>query len=322
MKKILFAIAFVTSLISYAAPKQKVELAPWMPEQIRQAKPVEARTFPFAPGVEYCYCYLKNLFGHPGDVHVVRIELAKAGIRPYVEEGSFRPMGKRLLKTTDAAKKTKALFSVNGGFFCWKDNPEKKLKAQIPYYRMKLDGQLLESNAGGNFGLAYSADGSKVKVGRIPDAELETWENFMASEGLHGGEKDFSGVREKAKPLDKPSAPRTLLGMDPEEKYLFVFVTGGRQTGNMPSWGLDYGLSSELVRWFGCSECLNMDGGGSTTLAVRKSALKGVKKPYTPEAKEAGDYIILNATSDGSERAVLDHVQFLDAKSVANPSRK
>lgn len=322
--------SFFAAVLSFAGlaasvqggEKHRVEIAPWFPEQVRQAKLVEARHFSFAPGVEYGYGYMENLFGHAGDVHVVRIELAKAKVRPYVEEGAFRPMGKRLLTTTAAAKKTKALFSVNGGFFCWKDNPEKKLKAQIPYYRMKLDGKLLESNANGTFGLGFSADGSKVRVGRVKDDELPAWENFMAGEALHSGVTNFTGVSERAKPLAKPGAPRTLLGMDPQGKYVYVFVTGGRKCGKLPSWGLDYGLSAELVRWFGCSECVNMDGGGSTTLAVRKSALGGVRKPYTPEAREAGDYIILNATSDGSERAVLDHIQFLDAKSVASPSRE
>jgi len=216
--------------------------AGWFPQQVRDAGLTDVRRFDFAPGVEYGYAYATNLFGHLGDMHVVRIELGKVKVRPFVEEGALRADGK-LRTTSAAAAATKALFSINGGFFRWKDNPEKKQKALIPFYRMKLDGNALPSNAGGTLGLAFSADGSRVKVGPVKDAELAEWENFM-------------------------------------------------------------------------------DGGGSTTLAVRKDALAKAKAkpPYTPEAHPGADgYVILNSTSDGDERAVLDHIQFLDAASDGNP---
>ena len=82
--------------------------------------------------------------------------------------------------------------------------------------------------------------------------------------------------------------------------------------------GLSYHDAADLLMWFGCTEGVNMDGGGSTTLAVRADALGGAGNPATPEAHPAaaaGGYVILNCTSDGSERAVLDHIQFWDAKS-------
>lgn len=320
---LLSAISFLAGCASVALDSDgnPVKVASWFPKQIRESEILAANSFPIAKGVDYGYAYLGNLFGRSGDVHVVRIDLKKAKVRPYVEEGSFRPKGQRFLKTTEAARKTGALFSLNGGFFCWKDNPEKKLKGQIPYYRMKLDGEIVESIAGGTLGLAFSSDGSKVKVGRVKDDELPDWENYMAGEGLHSGVTNFAGIRAELKISERPDAPRTFLGMDPSGRYLYTFVTGGRLCGKRPSWGLSYQLSSEVGRWFGCSECINMDGGGSSTLVVRKSALEGVREPYTPEAKDCGDYVILNATSDGSERAVLDHIQFLDEKSVANPPR-
>ena len=103
--------------------------------------------------------------------------------------------------------------------------------------------------------------------------------------------------------------------MDAAGEYLWVIVTGGRKTGRKPSMGLSYRDGADVLRWFGCTEGMSIDGGGSTTLAVREDALRGVAAPATPEAHPAktGGYVILNCTSDGKERAVLDHLQFLDA---------
>lgn len=327
MRSIVLAVMAACALQGFSAPVDP-KAAEWFPKEVREAELQQATRFDLAPGVEYGYAYMGKLFGHPGDLHVVKIDLAKAKVRPFVEEGALREdKSKRLRTTSHAAAETKALFSVNGGFFCWSDNPAKKLKALIPYYRMKLDGKVLESNAGGTCGLAFSADGKKVKVGRVPDAELPEWDNFIAGEGLVSNGKCSLGMKRPDAIKTRPEAPRTFLGMDAAGQTLWIFVTGGRRTGVKPSMGLSYLDAADVLLWFGCAEGVNMDGGGSTTLAVRKDALAKAKKPYTPEAHPAKprqgvttkgieNYMILNCTSDGNERAVLDHIQFLDEKST------
>lgn len=285
------------------------------PPQIKEASPVETRHIEIATGIEYAYVYCRRLFGHPGDIHAVRIDCEKAKIRPYISEGA--PDGNRkaaTCTTSDAAASQNALLAINGGMFRWKD--------LIPFYRMKIDGKILKSNAGGTIGLAFSNDGSKIKVGSVSDAELPSWDNFMAGETLVANGKCALDWPRKEGPKTKPEAPRTLLGMDAEEKYLWLVVTGGRRKGNNPSMGLSYMDAADLLMWMGCAYGINFDGGGSTTLAVRKDALKGAKKPYSPEARPAADkdYVILNCTSDGRERKVLDGVLFLDSKS--KPSKK
>ncbi len=286
--------------------------AAWFPEKVRAAAIVDAARWDFAPGVEYGYAYCTNLFGRAGDLHVVRIEIAKAALKPWIDQGAFASNKlQRLSRSSVSAAKTQALFSLNGGFFTWK-----KL---IPYYRMKVRGTTLSSEAGGSMGLAFSDDGKRVLVGNVPEKELSGWDNFMAGEGLLSKGRCTLDMKRPPIPTKKPEAPRTFLGMDAEKKFLWVFVTGGRQTGVKKSWGLSYFDVSDLMAWFGCAEGVNMDGGGSTTLAVRADALPTDPKTLSPEAcpaKSVKGYWILNATSDGSERAVLDHIQFWDAKSA------
>ena len=302
------ALAIATATASAAPAELDRGALAWFPNEIQASSPAIARRFDFARGVEYGYVYCTNLFGHPGDVHAVRIELGKAAVRPHIDEGALNPDKKARLRTTSAAAaSTKALFSVNGGFFSWSE--------LIPYYRMKIDGKILESHTGGTFGLAFSNDGSRVRLCRVKDDELAEWDNFFAGEGILMGGKSTLDSKKPAGVKTKPEAPRTLLGMDADGKYLWVIVTGVRKTGRKPSMGLSYRDGADLLQWFGCTEGMSIDGGGSTTLAVREDVLRGVSTPATPEAHPAktGGYVILNCTSDGKERAVLDHLQFLDA---------
>jgi exopolysaccharide biosynthesis protein len=67
-------------------------------------------------------------------------------------------------------------------------------------------------------------------------------------------------------------------------------VVDGRKPGI--AIGMNYEeLAAEMIR-LGCRDALNLDGGGSSVMAVRDAATGGMK--------------ILNAPTDGRERAVAD----------------
>jgi len=84
--------------------------------------------------------------------------------------------------------------------------------------------------------------------------------------------------------------PRTVVGLDATGSTLTILVVDGRKPGRAV--GMSYAeLGAEMVR-LGCVEALNLDGGGSSVLAVREAA-KGQMK-------------ILNEPTDGRERAVAD----------------
>ena len=309
MKKILAVVCAVLSGVAPADQKKDLE---WFPKEIRDAEPVDVKRFDFAPGVEYGYVYCNRLFGHPGDVHAVRIELAKAKLRPLVRQGAFesRENKKGRLKTTSAAAAAnQALFGTNGSFFKWSELE--------PFYGCKVGGETGPAKCNGGCGFAYKADGSKMKVGRIAKEELAEWDGFLLGESVAAKGKCSLDWKRPTAVKTKPEAPRTAYGQDAEGKYVWIFITGGRKKGVKPSMGLSYFDVADLGLWFGCSEVVNMDGGGSTTLVVDRKALKDSDKPYSGEAhpaKGAGSgYEILNCTSDGSERAVLDHILFVDA---------
>ena len=84
--------------------------------------------------------------------------------------------------------------------------------------------------------------------------------------------------------------PRTVVGLDGTETKLTILVVDGRKPGIAVGMSYDE-LAAEMLR-LGCKEALNLDGGGSSVMAVRDSA--------------TGELKILNEPTDGRERAVVN----------------
>jgi hypothetical protein len=89
---------------------------------------------------------------------------------------------------------------------------------------------------------------------------------------------------------NKTRHPRTAVGLDATKTRLILLVVDGRRPG--AAVGMNYDeLGTEMLR-HGCYQALNLDGGGSSVMAVRDRA--------------KGSFRILNEPSDGRERAVAD----------------
>lgn len=89
--------------------------------------------------------------------------------------------------------------------------------------------------------------------------------------------------------------PRTLLGLKPDGSVL-LYVLDGRQPGYSSGLGLT-DAASHLVA-LGCSVVANLDGGGSSTIAVREPGR---------DAKAT----VKNSPSDGAQRAVANGLFFV-----------
>jgi len=88
---------------------------------------------------------------------------------------------------------------------------------------------------------------------------------------------------------DLPPAPRTALGWNANASKLLLFVVDGRQTQSM---GLTLGELSSLLRYYGATDAINLDGGGSTAMVVNRNGVQ----------------TLVNNPSDGLERQVANKV--------------
>jgi exopolysaccharide biosynthesis protein len=89
---------------------------------------------------------------------------------------------------------------------------------------------------------------------------------------------------------NKVRHPRTVVGLDATGTRLTILVVDGRKPGIAVGMSYDE-LAAEMLR-LGCRQALNLDGGGSSVMAVRAAGEQKMK--------------ILNEPTDGRERAVAN----------------
>jgi exopolysaccharide biosynthesis protein len=123
----------------------------------------------------------------------------------------------------------------------------------------------------------------KVDIEMLARATPDDWEVLAGNVMLV---KDGLIVPHRSKGRN----PRTAVGLDAKGTKLVILVVDGRKPG--VSIGMNYAeMSAELLR-LGCQQAINLDGGGSSVMAVRD--------PATDQLR------ILNTPSDGRERAVAN----------------
>lgn len=131
--------------------------------------------------------------------------------------------------------------------------------------------------------------GEKITIKNEATVDSDRWNgvyNAIASEGkrlLSGGEV-CSG-------LGAGAAPRTAVGVKADGKVIF-YVIDGRQSGY--SYGVKQATLAERMKELGCVDALNLDGGGSTSIA-------GVY-PGQPAAS------VINSPSEGALRRVTNFI--------------
>lgn len=86
---------------------------------------------------------------------------------------------------------------------------------------------------------------------------------------------------------NKALAPRTGYGLSQDRRYLYIFVADGRQPKY--SMGMTHQEVGSFLQYLGADTGVNMDGGGSSTLIVRKGSKAQMlnKQPGGGERKVA-----------------------------------
>ena len=152
--------------------------------------------------------------------------------------------------------------------------------------------------------LQYLAVGQSVKVNITSSFDLNNIETAISGGGVI--------LKDGAKPADigemaTGRQPRTLLGVSQDKNTLkLIVVDGKRSNGNNVSIGASIDESIQILKDEGCYYGLNLDGGGSSTMAV--------KNPDTNSVE------IVNSPAEGSARAVMTAVGVVDNSEVGSVS--
>lgn len=98
--------------------------------------------------------------------------------------------------------------------------------------------------------------------------------------------------------------PRTIVGQKENGEIVLAVVDGRQASSNMN--GVCGAEMAALMSYYGCVDAWNLDGGGSTTMLVRKQNNWNLKNVF--KDSETSQWYITNSPSDGSERNDGNHL--------------
>ena len=92
--------------------------------------------------------------------------------------------------------------------------------------------------------------------------------------------------------------PRTFLGVREDGSVIIATVDGRQPNTNM--YGMNLMEMGALLEYYGCVNGWKLDGGGSSTMVIRKQSGFTVSASFKEE--ENNDWVVVNSPSDGNER--------------------
>lgn len=230
----------------------------------------------------------------PQRLFVAEIDLTNPKVRLRVAPGGSDPDGAgkwetTLMQPTKIAAREKFDLVVNGDFY---EVPRAQEASSNMVYRVAgwaaangpavSSGKIWSSNTNARPCLVVSKTG-QVSIRHISQPKADDWEVVAGNVMLLRDGKVVAHDNEVRH-------PRTVVGLNRDATKLILAVVDGRKPG--VALGMNYAeLATELLR-LGCHTALNLDGGGSSVLAVRDSA--------------KDEFKILNQPTDGRERAVAN----------------
>ena len=100
--------------------------------------------------------------------------------------------------------------------------------------------------------------------------------------------------------------PRTIIGQKEDGEIVIAVIDGRQATQNMN--GVNSYEMAAIMGYYGCVDAWNLDGGGSSTLIVRKQNGWTFGNENNGFNNDNSDWYVTNNPSDGSERSDGNHL--------------
>ncbi len=244
------------------------------------------------PGV---FIHAETRTNPPTRLFVAEVNLKNPKLRLRVSAGGPDPDGPgkwqtTLMPPTEIAAREKFDLVVNGDFFKARGvNDGEGTNAAFRAKQWALvdgpavtDGKTWATTTNARPCLVVHTN-NFVTIERLTRPPADAWEVIAGNTVLV---KDGVAVPHPG----KVRHPRTVVGLDATGTKLTILVVDGRKPGIAIGMSYDE-LAAEMLR-LGCVQALNLDGGGSSVMAVRAVGKDKME--------------ILNAPTDGRERAVAN----------------
>jgi exopolysaccharide biosynthesis protein len=283
LKRILFFLLFFAGSIAFAQNVDSINFV--------SAKWVKQRVAPKTNIITHHF-EEKNLF--LANQNISYIEIKNKGNAPLFAIGAE---AKELKTAAKIGKENNAIAAINGTFFDVKNG------GSVDF--IKVGGKVISTNR-------LDKNNTRAKHQRaaivINDGKLNVkkWDGTLNwEEGLTEKDVMNSGplliYNQQVEDLDTAAFnrlrhPRSAIGIKPDGNVILLTVDGR----NEKSAGLSLFELTKVMKWLGCTNAINLDGGGSTTLWVNNAPGNGIvnypsdnKKWDHEGARKVADVILL-----------------------------
>ncbi|WP_406824750.1 phosphodiester glycosidase family protein [Pedobacter sp. KACC 23697] len=260
LKKLLFSLALFTfgfSAFGQNADSITVVKAKWHKNRIARQVALFRHHFD-----------QKNLFG--ANQNISFLEIKNTGRRAIFAIGAEE---KELLTTSNFGLRDTAIAAINGNFFDVKNG------GSVDFVR--VNGKTINTNRLGKNGNRAGHQEAAVVIenGKISIKKWDgttDWETRLTAENvlLNGPLLTLDHIDEKLDTtgFSRLRHPRTCLGIKPNGRVILLTLDGRNENAA----GMSLFELTKLMRWLGCANALNFDGGGSATLWVNGMPDHGV----------------------------------------------
>ncbi len=225
-------------------------------------------------GIVWYHKIYSNLLGGPQNVNIIDIDNSN----PHIIIKPVYKYSSGCEKTSSMGRRTLAIAGINGGFFDAQNGC-------APLGLLKIDNKVI------SYAVSYRPPRSalgiqldKTILFRRTDSKDPFPEAVHALGGMPNLVKDgYKYVTTTEEGADSIAGvnPRTAICKTPNNHFLMITIDG-RATDKR---GMSLDDLAQYLLWLGCSDGINLDGGGSTTMWINTEG-------------------VVNYPSDGSERYV------------------
>ncbi len=242
------------------------------------------------PFVGVTYTVREEALPRPCRMHIVDIDLAADGLRFRLTppDGALHTMKQT---TLDYLRQQQAQIAINAHFFEPWPAPDPDPGAASLVGIAASDGKVFApflDKPPKQYAIAANAPGLNIDArnhASIVHRSTADPAGYSAAEGialyntLAGNEQIVTAGRVTAAQSDwnNRTGPRTAIGLT-SNQHLILFVVDGRQKGISQGMSVPE-VAQMLVKDFGVVEALNLDGGGSSTLAIADPAPRVANVP-------------------------------------------
>jgi len=203
-----------------------------------------------------------SIFNSYQNIHVLKVDSKKKNYQFAIVSA-----GDSLQLTSKLAKDHNAVGAINGSFFNVKSGGSVNL--------IKIDGELIDTSYTSKPG-AYGFNQEGVVAFNKKDISIlardytlgNAWENTIQQTNImESGPVLLSSGQYISLPkaaFNDNRHPRT--GVCIDSRYTYFITVDGRSN---QSYGMNLYEFGKVMKWIGCKEGINLDGGGSTTMYVK-----------------------------------------------------